>query len=148
MREVVFLAGVIAEIEKEIAAYAPERGGLLVGPIGVPVVSSFVPDPEAAATSVTYSPSGRVSALAPAGALVIGLPLGLACAITLAEMAPSRARTVLKPTIELLAGVPSVVYGFIGMGFDIADEASVRAWLRSPDEPADSPLINSTPKIQ
>lgn len=64
MREVVFLAGVIADIEKEIAAYAPERGGLLVGPIGVPVVSSFVPDPEAAATSVTYSPSGRVSALA------------------------------------------------------------------------------------
>ncbi len=64
MREVVFLSGVIAEIEKEIAAYAPERGGLLVGPIGLPVVSSFLPDPEAAATSVTYSPSGRVSALA------------------------------------------------------------------------------------
>ena len=55
------------------------------------------------------------SAVVTAGALVIGLPLGLACAITLAEMAPPRARTVLKPTIELLAGVPSVVYGFIGM---------------------------------
>ncbi|MFN0099922.1 MAG: phosphate ABC transporter permease subunit PstC [Gemmatimonadaceae bacterium] len=55
------------------------------------------------------------SALVTVGALVIGLPLGLACAITLAEMAPPRARTVLKPTIELLAGVPSVVYGFIGM---------------------------------
>jgi phosphate ABC transporter permease protein PstC len=50
-----------------------------------------------------------------AGALVIGIPLGLACAITLAEMSPPRARVVLKPTIELLAGVPSVVYGFIGM---------------------------------
>jgi len=55
------------------------------------------------------------SAVVTAGALVIGLPLGLACAITLAEIAPPRARTVLKPTIELLAGVPSVVYGFIGM---------------------------------
>lgn len=49
------------------------------------------------------------------GALAIGLPLGLAGAITLAELAPRRARQVLKPTIELLAGIPSVVYGFIGM---------------------------------
>jgi phosphate ABC transporter permease protein PstC len=55
------------------------------------------------------------SAVVTAGALVIGLPLGIACAITLAEMAPPRARMILKPTIELLAGVPSVVYGFIGM---------------------------------
>ena len=47
--------------------------------------------------------------------MLLGLPLGLACAITLAEMAPPRARVLLKPTIELLAGVPSVVYGFIGM---------------------------------
>jgi len=49
------------------------------------------------------------------GALVIGLPLGLAGAITLAELAPPRIRQVLKPTVELLAGIPSVVYGFIGM---------------------------------
>jgi len=55
------------------------------------------------------------SAVVTAGALLLGLPLGIACAITLAEMAPPRARTVLKPTIELLAGIPSVVYGFIGM---------------------------------
>lgn len=55
------------------------------------------------------------SAVVTAGALLLGLPLGLAGAITLAELAPSRARAVLKPTIELLAGVPSVVYGFIGM---------------------------------
>lgn len=55
------------------------------------------------------------SAVVTAGALLLGLPLGLACAITLAEMAPPRARVLLKPTIELLAGVPSVVYGFIGM---------------------------------
>ena len=51
------------------------------------------------------------------GALVIGVPLGLAGAITLAELAPRRVRQLLKPTIELLAGIPSVVYGFIGMEF-------------------------------
>jgi phosphate ABC transporter permease protein PstC len=50
-----------------------------------------------------------------AGALSIGVPLGIACAIVLAEMAPPRARAILKPTIEVLAGIPSVVYGFIGI---------------------------------
>ncbi len=49
------------------------------------------------------------------GALVIGVPLGLACAITLAEFAPERVKTLLKPTLELLAGIPSVVYGFLGV---------------------------------
>jgi phosphate transport system permease protein len=49
------------------------------------------------------------------GALIIGVPLGLACAIVLAEMAPPRARTILKPVIEILAGIPSVVYGFMGI---------------------------------
>jgi phosphate ABC transporter permease protein PstC len=55
------------------------------------------------------------SAVVTVGALLLGVPLGVACAVTLAEMAPPRWRTILKPTIELLAGIPSVVYGFIGM---------------------------------
>lgn len=55
------------------------------------------------------------SAVLTVGALALGLPLGLGCAITLAELAPPRVRAILKPTIELLAGIPSVVYGFIGM---------------------------------
>jgi phosphate transport system permease protein len=55
------------------------------------------------------------SILVTLGALVIGVPLGLACAITLAEFAPERVRTLLKPTLELLAGIPSVVYGFLGV---------------------------------
>jgi phosphate ABC transporter permease protein PstC len=49
------------------------------------------------------------------GALVLGVPLGLACAITLAEFSPERVKTLLKPTLELLAGIPSVVYGFLGV---------------------------------
>lgn len=48
-------------------------------------------------------------------ALVVGIPLGLGCALYLSEFAPKKAAIVLKPTIELLAGVPSVVYGFIGL---------------------------------
>jgi phosphate ABC transporter permease protein PstC len=49
------------------------------------------------------------------GALIIGVPLSLACAVTLAEFAPLRLTMILKPTIELLAGIPSVVYGFLGV---------------------------------
>ncbi len=49
------------------------------------------------------------------GALVIGVPFGLACAIVLTEFSSKRLRSFLKPVVELLAGIPSVVYGFIGV---------------------------------
>ncbi|MBL7775191.1 MAG: phosphate ABC transporter permease subunit PstC [Saprospiraceae bacterium] len=47
--------------------------------------------------------------------IVFALPLGLAAAIYLAEIADDRVRRILKPMIELLAGIPSVVYGFFGL---------------------------------
>jgi len=50
-----------------------------------------------------------------AGALVIGVPFGLACAIVLTEFSSKRVRRAIKPLVELLAGIPSVVYGFIGV---------------------------------
>ncbi|MCE5280218.1 MAG: phosphate ABC transporter permease subunit PstC [Planctomycetaceae bacterium] len=50
-----------------------------------------------------------------AGAMVIGLIFGLGCAIVLTEFAPRRLATFVKPAIELLAGIPSVVYGFMGV---------------------------------
>jgi phosphate ABC transporter permease protein PstC len=49
------------------------------------------------------------------GALVIGVPFGLACAVVLTEFSSRRLRRLLKPVIELLAGIPSVVYGFMGV---------------------------------
>ncbi len=49
------------------------------------------------------------------GAMIFGVPLALACAIVLAEFAPAHLTRFLKPTIELLAGIPSVVYGFLGV---------------------------------
>lgn len=49
------------------------------------------------------------------GALAIGVPLSLACAVFLTEFSPKKLRRVIKPVIELLAGIPSVVYGFIGV---------------------------------
>jgi phosphate transport system permease protein len=49
------------------------------------------------------------------GALIIGVPFGLGCAIFLTQFSSKRFRQVLKPIIELLAGIPSVVYGFLGI---------------------------------
>jgi phosphate transport system permease protein len=48
-------------------------------------------------------------------AILIALPIGLAVAIYLAEISNVKVRNVLKPVIELLAGIPSVVYGFFGL---------------------------------
>lgn len=55
------------------------------------------------------------SVLVTGGALVIGVPFGLACAVVLTEFSSRRLRSLLKPVIELLAGIPSVVYGFMGV---------------------------------
>jgi phosphate ABC transporter permease protein PstC len=49
------------------------------------------------------------------GALIVGAPLALACATYLSEYAGKRTKIILKPSLELLAGIPSVVYGFLGV---------------------------------
>lgn len=48
-------------------------------------------------------------------AILIALPFGLAVAIYMSEVADSRVRNLLKPVVELLSGIPSVVYGFFGL---------------------------------
>lgn len=49
------------------------------------------------------------------GAILIALPIGLVTALYMAEVANEKFRKILKPVIELLAGIPSVVYGFFGL---------------------------------
>lgn len=50
-------------------------------------------------------------------ALLVAVPFGLGSAVYLAEFAPRRVRSVLKPTLEILAGVPTVVYGYFALQF-------------------------------
>lgn len=50
-----------------------------------------------------------------AGALIIGVPLGILCAIFLAQFGSKRVAKVAKAGVQLLAGIPSVVYGFFGL---------------------------------
>lgn len=51
------------------------------------------------------------------GSLVVGLPLGVLTAIYLSEYASSRVRGVLKPTLEILAGIPTVIVGYFALQF-------------------------------
>jgi phosphate transport system permease protein len=55
------------------------------------------------------------SVLVTIGAVALGVPLALGGAIFLAEVAPPRVRDVVRPAMELLAGIPSVIYGLFGM---------------------------------
>jgi phosphate transport system permease protein len=55
------------------------------------------------------------TAVVSAGALVIAVPLGIAAALYIGEVAPARLREWLKPAVEMLAAVPSVVIGFLGL---------------------------------
>ncbi len=64
------------------------------------------------------------SILVTLGAAVISVPLGIAAAIYIAEIAPPRLKEILKSGVELLAAIPSVVLGFIGM-------VTVVPWIKS-----------------
>ncbi len=69
------------------------------------------------------------SLLVTVGAVIMALPLGLATAVFIRELAPDWLREILKPLIEVLAGIPSVVLGFLGM---VAAAPLVRETLHVP----------------
>jgi len=89
---------------------------------GTPIIFKY--GPGRFLFGLDWYPSEKIFGLLPmivgsffvtAGALLVGVPLGLACAIVLTQFASKRVGRILKPVIELLAGIPSVVYGFIGI---------------------------------
>lgn len=50
-----------------------------------------------------------------AGGVLFGVPIGILCAVFMARFCPKKLYQVIKPAIELLAGIPSIVYGFFGL---------------------------------
>lgn len=75
-------------------------------------------------TGTDWSPTNEIFGIMPLifgtlavtlGALIIGVPTGIACAIYLSEIASKKTAGPFKAAIELLAGIPSVVYGFFGL---------------------------------
>ncbi len=57
------------------------------------------------------------SIIATLGALLIGVPVGIFTAVFIAEVAPKKVSKIMSPLIELLAGIPSVLYGVFGLSF-------------------------------
>ncbi len=72
------------------------------------------------------------------GALLIAVPLGVGCAIYLSEYASPRLVAVVKPTLEILAGIPSVVYGFFAFIYigplvvEFGEYAFAQGWISEP----------------
>ncbi len=50
-----------------------------------------------------------------AGAIILGVPVGVLCAVFMAKFCPEKLYKIMKPAIGLLAGIPSIVYGFFGL---------------------------------
>ena len=81
----------------------------------VPFLTGPVWDPTGSPPEYGIYPLIVGTLLVTFGAMLLAVPLGIASAIYLAEMAPPRVRQQVKPAIELLAGIPSVVFGFFGL---------------------------------
>ncbi len=89
---------------------------------GVPAIAQIgLPD---FLLGTTWRPANDVYGIFPmivgsiyvtAGAIIVGVPTGLLCAIFLSRFASNKVAAFLKPGVELLAGIPSVVYGFFGL---------------------------------
>ena len=71
--------------------------------------------PTAADPSYGILPCLLTSVYGTAGAIVLGVPVGFMTAVFLAKVAPPRLASLVRPAVDLLAGIPSVVYGLIGM---------------------------------
>jgi phosphate transport system permease protein len=101
---VVFLIGLFTLREGWQALREIGLGTLLTGQVWRPGQEEF---------GLLSMISGSV--LVTIGAISLGVPLALGCAIFLAEVAPDRVRDIVRPAVELLAGIPSVVYGLFGL---------------------------------
>ena len=75
-------------------------------------------------TGTTWRPGNDIYGILPmilgsiyvtAGALIVGVPIGLLTAVFLARFCPTGLYRIMKPAVSLMAGIPSVVYGFFGM---------------------------------
>lgn len=63
------------------------------------------------------------------GAIIMGVPIAICCSIFLSEFAPPMLRNIFRPAIQLLAGIPSVVYGFWGLIFVVP---AIRNYMGGP----------------
>ena len=101
---IVFLIGFFT-LKESIPAF---RG---IGPLNMLTEKVWRPGQESYGILAMIAGSGLVTL----GSVLIGVPLALGCAVFLAEVAPRWMAGLVRPSVELLAGIPSVVYGLFGM---------------------------------
>lgn len=93
-----------------------QAGVPLIGRVGlIPFIGGNVWSPTTKPPSFGILPMILGSLYLTIGALVIGVPLGVAVAVFMAELAPRSWALVMRPAVQLLAGIPSVIYGFVGL---------------------------------
>lgn len=89
---------------------------------GIPAIAKIGPVPFLA--GMKWKPMNEIFGIFPmivgsiyvtAGAIIVGVPIGILCAVFMAGFCPQKLYPVLKPAIELMAGIPSIVYGFFGL---------------------------------
>lgn len=108
-----------------ITGFLLVSGTPAIGKIGI---TDFLFGTEWASTASTPSygilPFILTSVYGTLGAIIIGVPLGLLCAIFVAKMANDKIAKTVRTSVDLLSGIPSVVYGLVGM-IIIVDRKSV-----------------------
>ena len=89
---------------------------------GLPAIAKI--GPTAFLTGMKWKPMNEIFGIFPmivgsiyvtAGAIIVGVPIGILCAVFMARFCPKKLYPILKPAIELMAGIPSIVYGFFGL---------------------------------
>ena len=114
-----------------ITAYLVLSGIPAIRKIGlVPFLFGTAWESTAAEPKYGILPFILTSVYGTAGAIVLGVPIGFLTAVYLAKAAPKRIRTVLESAVSLLAGIPSVVYGLVGM---LVLVPAIRRTFRLPD---------------
>lgn len=115
VRIILFICAMTAVLTVMIITFFIFREGLPI--ILRKGVLSFVVNPHWAPLSGSFGIRNMIigSMQVTLGAIILGVPVGLACAVYLAEIAGKRFSKAVRSGIELLAGIPSVVYGFFGL---------------------------------
>ena len=109
LTSIIFLAGILVTL---VVNALPALKGIGIGFFTTPHWYPTAEPPEFGAI-----PLIAASLWITAGALLFSVPLGILFSLFLSEVIPEKIKAFLKPTVELLANIPSVVYGFFGMVF-------------------------------
>jgi|TARA_B100001758_G_scaffold96281_1_gene82274 phosphate transport system permease protein len=115
VKSLLFFLGIIGVLNSITSEFGGALGEFFFQTEWLP--SASCPDRRSLCESMSFGVNGLLLTTMQVafGALIIAIPLGVGTAIYLSEYAPPRIVAIVKPTLEILAGIPSVVYGFFAL---------------------------------